>query len=86
LKSCKVDDFSRTEVQEKSSKNNIYTFSGNIHLPDPNCPIYWMGSSKKDLMALPLEVRKFFGHALDFGIALTKKANVGSRHPRLIWI
>jgi phage-related protein len=46
--------------------NNIYTFSGNIHLPDPNCPIYWMGSSKKDLMALPLEVRKFFGHALDF--------------------
>jgi phage-related protein len=26
----------------------------------------WIGSSKKDLMALPLEVRKFFGHALDF--------------------
>jgi phage-related protein len=29
-------------------------------------PIAWLGSSKKDLMALPLEVRKFFGHALDF--------------------
>jgi phage-related protein len=29
-------------------------------------PIAWIGSSKKDLMALPLEVRKFFGHALDF--------------------
>ena len=26
----------------------------------------WIGSSKKDLMALPLDVRKFFGHALDF--------------------
>jgi phage-related protein len=29
-------------------------------------PLGWLGSSKKDLMALPLEVRKFFGHALDF--------------------
>ena len=29
-------------------------------------PLVWVGSSKKDLMALPLEVRKFFGHALDF--------------------
>jgi phage-related protein len=25
----------------------------------------WVGSSKKDLMALPLPVIKFFGHALD---------------------
>ena len=31
-----------------------------------NKPVAWVGSSKKDLMALPLEVRKFFGHALDF--------------------
>jgi phage-related protein len=29
-------------------------------------PLFWVGSSKKDLMALPLPVRKFFGHALDF--------------------
>ena len=29
-------------------------------------PLAWIGSSKKDLMALPLAVRKFFGHALDF--------------------
>ena len=29
-------------------------------------PLAWISSSKKDLMALPLEVRKFFGHALDF--------------------
>jgi phage-related protein len=29
-------------------------------------PIVWLGSSKKDLMALPVGVRKFFGHALNF--------------------
>lgn len=29
-------------------------------------PLEWVGSSKKDLMALPADVRKFFGHALDF--------------------
>jgi len=28
--------------------------------------LFWIGSSKKDLMALPKDVRKFFGHALDF--------------------
>jgi len=35
-------------------------------VPVKDKPIAWIGSSKKDLMALPLEVRKFFGHALDF--------------------
>jgi phage-related protein len=29
-------------------------------------PLAWLGSSKKDLMALPIGVRKIFGHALDF--------------------
>lgn len=29
-------------------------------------PLLWIGSSKKDLIALPVNVRKFFGHALDF--------------------
>ncbi len=29
-------------------------------------PLAWLGSSKKDLMAMPVGVRKFFGHALDF--------------------
>jgi phage-related protein len=29
-------------------------------------PLYWVGSSKKDLMGLPEAVRKFFGHALHF--------------------
>ena len=33
---------------------------------DNNKPLTFIGSSKKDLMALPLDVRKFFGHALDF--------------------
>ena len=36
-------------------------------------PLIWIGSSKKDLMALPIKVRKFFGHALDF-------AQRGERH------
>lgn len=42
-------------------------------VPAEGKPIAWLGSSKKDLMALPLEVRKFFGHALDF-------AQRGDRH------
>ena len=29
-------------------------------------PLVWIGGSKKDLMALPADVKKFFGHALDF--------------------
>jgi phage-related protein len=36
-------------------------------------PLIWIGTSKKDLIALPNEVRKFFGHALDF-------AQNGSQH------
>ncbi len=35
-------------------------------MPEAEKPLAWMGGSKKDLMALPTEVRKFFGHALDF--------------------
>ena len=35
--------------------------------------LVWVGSSKKDLMALPVLVRKFFGHALHF-------AQKGERH------
>jgi phage-related protein len=36
-------------------------------------PLIWVGSSKKDLMALPMGVRKSFGHALNF-------AQHGERH------
>lgn len=33
--------------------------------PSSMKPLFWLGSSKKDLLALPVAVRKFFGHALD---------------------
>lgn len=36
-------------------------------------PLIWIGSSKKELVALPIKVRKFFGHALYF-------AQCGDRH------
>jgi phage-related protein len=36
-------------------------------------PLVWLGSSKKDLLALPRSVRRFFGHALDY-------AQRGARH------
>ncbi len=35
-------------------------------MPDEQKLLLWVGSSKKDLLALPIRVRKFFGHALDF--------------------
>lgn len=35
-------------------------------MEDEEKQLIWIGSSKKDLMALPIDVRKFFGHALDF--------------------
>jgi phage-related protein len=36
-------------------------------------PLVWIGSSKRDLMELPILVRKFFGHALHF-------AQMGEQH------
>jgi phage-related protein len=36
-------------------------------------PLIWLGGSKKDLLTLPVAVRKFFGHALD-------AAQRGERH------
>jgi phage-related protein len=35
-------------------------------VPISERPLFWIGSSKKDLMGLPVGVRKFFGHALNF--------------------
>src|SRR5277367_839497 len=40
---------------------------------DSEKPLIWLGSSKRDLMSLPVPVRKFFGHALHF-------AQQGDRH------
>ena len=42
-------------------------------MADKEKPLAWIASAKKDLMALPTRVRKFFGHALDF-------AQRGERH------
>lgn len=36
-------------------------------------PLFWLGSSKKDLLALPQDVIRLFGHALHF-------AQQGERH------
>ena len=49
----------------------LYVFIYNQDMPDK--PLEWIGSAKKDLMALPTKVRKFFGHAPDF-------AQRGGRH------
>jgi phage-related protein len=35
-------------------------------MADKEKPLQWIGSAKRDLMVLPIGVRKFFGHALDF--------------------
>ncbi len=35
-------------------------------MADETKPLFWVGSSKKDLLALPLLARRFFAHALDF--------------------
>ena len=35
-------------------------------MPNIEKPLFWIGSSKRDLLALPSDVVRFFGHALDF--------------------
>lgn len=42
-------------------------------MPSTEKPLEWIGSSYKDLMALPADVRRFFGFALSL-------AQVGDRH------
>ncbi|MDK3021773.1 type II toxin-antitoxin system RelE/ParE family toxin [Cupriavidus taiwanensis] len=42
-------------------------------MPAKERALFWIGNSKKDLMELPLDVRRFFGHALHF-------AQRGERH------
>lgn len=41
--------------------------------PKPHKPLVWVASTKKELMALPVAIRSFFGHALDL-------AQRGDRH------
>ncbi len=44
-----------------------------IHVPINERPLEWIGSSQKDLMALPADVRRLFGFALSL-------AQAGDRH------
>lgn len=45
-----------------------YTFAGIIKkvIGQQEKPLVWIGSGKRDLKALPIPIRKFFGYALDF--------------------
>ena len=45
----------------------------NPGMADKEKPLEWVGSSHKDLMALPNDVRRFFGYALSL-------AQVGDQH------
>jgi phage-related protein len=45
-------------------------------------PLAWIGSSKKDLMALPLEVRKFFAQAVFVLHCFSKKSKRGIETPK----
>ena len=42
-------------------------------MPEYEKPIQWIGSSRKDLMSLPVDVRRFFGFALSL-------AQAGDKH------
>lgn len=43
----------------------------------PEKPLEWLGSSKKDLIALPQGVRRLFGHALHFAQNAEKQDAAG---------
>jgi phage-related protein len=50
-----------------------YHFIYTLTMPNNERPLEWIGSSYKDLMALPADVRRLFGFALSL-------AQVGDRH------
>lgn len=52
---------------------NLYQFIYSPNMLTNERPLEWVGSSYKDLMALPVEVRRLFGFALSL-------AQVGDRH------
>ena len=58
----------------RSSKiDNLYQFMYIATMPKSEKPLEWIGSSHKDLMALPTDVRRLFGFALSL-------AQAGDRH------
>ena len=53
--------------------DNIYHFMYILPMPTNEKTLEWIGSSHKDLMALPADVRRFF----DFALSL---AQAGDKH------
>jgi phage-related protein len=53
--------------------DNLYQYMYIPTMPTYEKPLEWIGSSHKDLMALPADVRRFFGFALSLSQA-------GDRH------
>ena len=47
----------------------IYLFKYNQAMPEREKPLEWIGSSHKDLMALPADIRRLFGYALSLAQA-----------------
>ena len=55
------------------SGKSLFLFWYSYDVLESERQLFWVGSSKKDLMALPVQARKFFGHALHF-------AQMGEQH------
>jgi hypothetical protein len=48
----------------KQSLDFLYLFKYTQGMPTNEHPLVWLGSSHKDLMTLPADIRRFFGFAL----------------------
>jgi hypothetical protein len=53
----------------------IYLFKYNHPMTGKEKPLEWIGSSHRDLMRLPTDVRRFFGYALSL-------AQAGDQHTK----
>ena len=58
---------------ERSAVGQFIPLHIYLVMPEYEKPIQWIGSSRKDLMSLPVEVRRFFGFALSL-------AQAGDKH------
>ncbi len=59
--------------RRRSVVDNLYPFIYILTMPSPEKPLEWIGSSYKDLLALPDDVRRHFGFALSL-------AQAGDKH------
>ena len=64
--------------KEQAPFPQLYLKWYNALVIDKEKPLVWLGSSKKDLMALPMGLRKFFGHCLHFAQQGVRLPNRGS--------